>query len=217
MKCPNCRNEVKIDAKEFWDFVDKEAKKFEKMSPEMKEQMRLGSFDVYRACLDIRSPAIETHGKDTEKQVFFYENDFYVLSNFSSFAIWWKGLLFPTSEHVYHWEKFDDPRIKEKIRNALSAHEALKIAHANKNKYRKDWYDDDTDGRPVRVNTMKPILKAKAMQHEYVRRKVLETGDRELVEDSWRDDFWGWGPNKNGQNWMGRLWMELREEWKKGK
>lgn len=45
-------------------------------------------------------------------------------------------------------------------------------------------------------------------------RDLLEkmTGDRELVEDSWRDDFWGWGPNRDGQNMLGKLWMELRAE-----
>jgi predicted NAD-dependent protein-ADP-ribosyltransferase YbiA (DUF1768 family) len=61
---------------------------------------------------------------------------------------------------------------------------------------------------------MKDILRAKAKQHEYVRRKLLETGDRELIEDSWRDGFWGWGPNKDGQNMLGKLRMEIREELK---
>ncbi len=59
---------------------------------------------------------------------------------------------------------------------------------------------------------MKDILRAKVEQHEYVRRKLLETGDRELIEDSWRDDYWGWGPNKDGKNMLGRLWMEIRDE-----
>ena len=59
---------------------------------------------------------------------------------------------------------------------------------------------------------MKSILRAKADQHEYVRRKLLATGDRELIEDSWRDDFWGWGPNRDGKNMLGKLWMEVRDE-----
>jgi predicted NAD-dependent protein-ADP-ribosyltransferase YbiA (DUF1768 family) len=59
---------------------------------------------------------------------------------------------------------------------------------------------------------MHKILLAKVDQHPYVRRKLLETGARILVEDSWRDDFWGWGPNKDGQNVLGRLWMEIRSE-----
>ena len=45
-----------------------------------------------------------------------------------------------------------------------------------------------------------------------MRRKLIATGDRELIEDSWRDDFWGWGPDKDGKNILGKLWMEIREE-----
>jgi predicted NAD-dependent protein-ADP-ribosyltransferase YbiA (DUF1768 family) len=26
------------------------------------------------------------------------------------------------------------------------------------------------------------------------------------------DDFWGWGPNRDGKNMLGRLWMEIRAE-----
>ena len=59
---------------------------------------------------------------------------------------------------------------------------------------------------------MRAILKEKAQQHEYVRRKLLETGDRELIENSWRDGFWGWAPNGEGQNMLGKLWMEVRTE-----
>ena len=47
---------------------------------------------------------------------------------------------------------------------------------------------------------MKEILRKKVSQHPYVKKKLLETDDRELIEDSWRDSFWGWGPNKDGKN-----------------
>jgi ribA/ribD-fused uncharacterized protein len=65
------------------------------------------------------------------------------------------------------------------------------------------------------VNIMRNILRAKVVQHEYVRRKLLATGNRELIEDSWRDDFWGWGLNRDGQNMLGRLWMEIRADLRK--
>lgn len=52
------------------------------------------------------SETIECHGLDTPERVHFYEQDFYVLSNFSSFTLWWQGLRFDTSEAAYHWEKF---------------------------------------------------------------------------------------------------------------
>jgi N-glycosidase YbiA len=150
------------------------------------------------------------HGLDTDDMVCFYEQDFYVLSNFSAFSLMWKGYRFDTSEAAYHWEKFNGELsvqavIKESIRLAPSAHEAFKIAERNKVLRRSDWDS-------VRVDIMREILREKVNQHEYVRRKLLETGDRKLVENSWRDDFWGWGPNKDGRNQLGKLWMEIRSE-----
>ena len=156
---------------------------------------------------------METHKLDTETQVFFYEQDFYVLSNFSAFTLNWKGKRFDTSEAAYHWEKFigndyDHDWIRKSILLAPSAHEAFKLAEQYEELRRKDWND-------VRVDIMYRILKAKAEQHEYVRRKLLATGDRELIEDSWRDSFWGWGPNKDGQNMLGKLWMKVRANLKR--
>lgn len=153
------------------------------------------------------------HKLDTDHQVFFYEQDFYVLSNFSAFRVQWKGIDFDTSEHAYHWEKFRDHpdawnsvgSIAEQVRRAPSAHAAFKLAEICKPRRRPDWNE-------VKAEIMRGILKAKVDQHEYVKRKLLETGTRELVEDSWRDDFWGWGPNKNGKNMLGRIWMEIRDE-----
>lgn len=147
------------------------------------------------------------HKLDTDTHVFFYEQDFYVLSNFSAFAIHWDGYRFDTSEAAYHYEKFKStaPLIACGILSADSAHQAFKLAEQNKDKRRPDWDD-------VKVEIMHDILRAKVRQHEYVRCKLLATGDRILVEDSWRDTYWGWGPNKDGQNMLGQLWMEVRNE-----
>ena len=154
----------------------------------------------------MKSDEIEYHGLDTETQVFFYERDFYILSNFSAFRLMWGNEDFDTSEAAYQWEKFPHDRaVQDAIRCCSSAHEAFKLAEINKDKRRPDW-------DVVKVMIMKNILWAKVNQHEYVRRKLLATGNRELIEDSWRDDFWGWGPNKDGKNTLGRLWMEIREE-----
>jgi ribA/ribD-fused uncharacterized protein len=143
---------------------------------------------------------------DTDRQVFFYEQDFYVLSNFSAFTLYWDHLRFDTSEAAYHYEKFpNSPSIRAAIKNAPSAHEAYKVAERHKEFRRSDW-------DAVKVGVMRDLLRAKAEQHEYVRRKLLGTGDRELIEDSWRDSYWGWGPNRDGQNELGKLWMEVRSE-----
>lgn len=155
---------------------------------------------------------VECHGLDTPERVCFYEQDFYVLSNFSAFTLIWEGLRFDTLEAAYHWEKFRAYsfvpariEVQEAIRLAPSAHEAFKIAQEEKFRRVPDWED-------IKVYTMACLLRAKVDQHEYVRRKLLATGDRELVENSWRDDFWGWGPNGDGQNMLGKLWMDVRSE-----
>lgn len=148
------------------------------------------------------------HKLDTDTHVFFYEQDFYVLSNFSAFKVRWNEVEFMTSEHAYHYAKFllpDLGPLRSEIMGAKSAHDAFKIAEANKASVRPDWLTS-------RVDVMRDILRAKVAQHEYVRRKLLATGDRELVEDSWRDSFWGWGPNRDGLNMLGKLWMEIRAE-----
>lgn len=143
---------------------------------------------------------------DTDEQVFFYEQEFYVLSNFSAFRLKWRGLDFDTSEAAYHWEKFPyDWDVRRAVREARSAHDAFKLAELYRKRRRPDWED-------VKIDIMRDILRAKAEQHEYVRRKLLETGDRELIEDSWRDSFWGWGANRDGKNMLGTLWMEVRAE-----
>lgn len=149
---------------------------------------------------------IECHRLDNQTQVFFYENQFYPLSNFSAFCLDWAGHRFMTSEAAYHWEKFNAyPEIQRQILEAPSAHETLQIARRNRDKVRPDW-------EQIKARVMRGIISQKAAQHEYVRRQLLLTGDRELIEDSWRDDFWGWGPDKDGQNTLGKLWMEIRAE-----
>ena len=149
-----------------------------------------------------------THGLDTETEVFFYEQEFYCLSNFSSFRVIYCAVDFDTAEHAYHWCRFLGPGrgvARDAVLMARSAHEALQLARHFAASERPDW-------STARVPVMREILRAKTEQHEYVRRKLLETGDRRLVENSWRDDFWGWGPRRDGLNVLGRLWAELRAE-----
>ena len=169
--------------------------------------------DIAKQWFPIMEKAMNRLTLDTDKQVFFYEQDHYYLSNFSAFTLVWKNRTFPTVEHAYHWEKFqncidflDGRYIADQIAQAPSAHVAFKWAQDNK----QFLAGSDWDQR--KVSNMRDMLRAKVSQHEYPRRKLLETGDREIVENSWRDDYWGWGPNRDGQNMLGKLWMEVREE-----
>ncbi len=147
------------------------------------------------------------HGLDDDRRVCFYEQDYYCLSSFSAFSILWSGKRFDTLEHLYHYLKFDPhhPEACRAIHEAPSAHAAFRLSRELQGLKRADW-----DG--IKIGVMRRLIRTKVDQHEYVRRKLLDTGDRVLVENSWRDGFWGWGPDERGQNVLGELWMELRAE-----
>ncbi len=144
---------------------------------------------------------------ESSEAIGFYERRFFCFSNFSSFAVEWMGRLWQTSEHAYQAAKFmhNHPEIAEEIFYARSAYESKKIAEKYREYVRSDW-----DAKKVKV--MEEICRLKLEQHPYVKRKLLQTGDRPMVEDSPVDSFWGWGPDKKGRNELGKVWMKLREE-----
>lgn len=137
----------------------------------------------------------------------FYNREFFCLDNFSSFAVVYKGIKYPTVEHAYQSLKFANtaPKIANEIANSFSAYEAQKIAHANIEKQNPYWDD-------IKVGIMEDLLRLKLDQNAYVKTKLLQTKDYLICEDSPKDDFWGIGPNRDGQNQLGKLWMKLREE-----
>ena len=139
----------------------------------------------------------------------FYPREFYCLDNFSSFKVEYEGYLYSSLEEAYQSLGFvsSAPEIAEKIKRSHSAHEAQKIAYDNKDKRQSNWDE-------VKLDVMEKLLRAKINQNPYVKKKLLETKDYIIVEDSPKDSFWGWGSDRNGQNNLGKLWMKLRDELK---
>lgn len=138
--------------------------------------------------------------------IHFYEIRCYWLSNFSSFGVTYEGFDYATSEHAYHAAKFGKFTMEfDRISKAPSAHEAMLLARKFKASQRADWDE-------VKRGIMKMICSLKLAQHEYIQRKLKATGTRPLVEVSPIDAYWGWGPNKDGRNELGKIWMELRDE-----
>lgn len=61
---------------------------------------------------------------------------------------------------------------------------------------------------------MYQINKAKYLQNRYLRNKLINTGDAYLKEtNTWNDTFWGIS-NGIGQNHLGKILMQIREEMK---
>jgi ribA/ribD-fused uncharacterized protein len=148
-------------------------------------------------------------GSEKKDYIGFHTRKFYPFSNFASFSVRWREREWMTSEHAYQAAKFldDYPDIAAEIHQARSAYEAKKIARENKHKVPDSFYDDN-------LEIMRDICRAKLNQHEYIQKKLLQTKGKKLVEDSPDDDFWGWGPDKDGKNMLGKIWMELRDDLK---
>ncbi len=140
--------------------------------------------------------------------VLFCEGRYYFLSNFSSFSVYWRKNLWMTSEHAYQAAKFTNKKLIRLIRNARSAYDAKKLARANQNVIRANWNE-------IKLGIMEEILRAKLNQYPHIARKLLETGNADIIEDSPKDAFWGRGPDHRGENHLGKIWMKLRDELKR--
>lgn len=96
---------------------------------------------------------------------------------------------YPTAEHFMMAEKarmFGDTEIREQIRGASGPGQAKKLGRAVRG-FREDLWAEARLDIVVRGNI------AKFSQHEPLKRYLLATGDRVLVEASPADRIWGIG------------------------
>jgi len=135
----------------------------------------------------------------------YYETSNFVFSNFSPHTIFYKGVEYPTVEHAYHSEKFDDEKIKEEIKNAKSPLIALELAKKYKLQRKKNW-------NKIKIKVLLELVKEKVNQHDEVKNALLATGVEEIVEDNPNDSFWGVGRDGKGENQMGKILMRIRKE-----
>jgi ribA/ribD-fused uncharacterized protein len=127
------------------------------------------------------------------------------LSNFYAAPTGYEGIIYPTSEHAFQAAKTVDPAQREEIRKLKTPGEAKRYAsRSGPLTLRPGW-----DG--MRVNVMRIVLRSK-FADDRLREQLLATGDAALVEgNTWGDVFWG-QVDGVGENWLGRLLMELRAE-----
>lgn len=134
----------------------------------------------------------------------FYNHDSEVLNNFSPHPVFIFDRQFATAEHAYQYAKHMDttPEVAEQVATAKTPMETKHIANHpdNKPKRNPNWESD-------KVEVMRQVLIAKLDQNEEVRQFLISSGQSQLAEDSPTDMFWG----VEGENVLGKLWMEIRE------
>ena len=134
--------------------------------------------------------------------------------NMSPFPVVWKDKEFRTTEALFQSMRFDDESIIEEIRAEKSPMGAKFIAKT---------HEDEMVVVPRSVkdlDNMRVCLRLKLGQHPHLVEELLKTGSEQIVEDCTNRQkgsglFWGaalidgkW----TGENWLGLLWMEVRQE-----
>lgn len=131
-----------------------------------------------------------------------FRGDFGFLSNFHEASIWVDGERYASVEHAYQAAKATDLATKKMIREAKTPGIAKRLGYAVQ--LPADW---DTQ----KVQVMRRLVTEK-FQNPLLRSMLLATEDATLVEgNTWSDYFWGVCRGK-GQNWLGKILMEVRDE-----
>lgn len=131
-----------------------------------------------------------------------FDDEYRWLSNFWPSKVMLDGEEYPTVEHAYQAAKSLKTEEREQVRKAYTPGFAKKIGQQIK--LRNDWNE-------VKLEIMLSLLREKFKDKE-LRKALLNTGRKELIEgNAWQDTFWG-VCNGKGLNHLGKLLMQVREE-----
>lgn len=142
--------------------------------------------------------------------IFFYKvgDPYGCFSNFSPHCVHLLGYEWPTSEHFYQAQKYygtDNQSLCTQIRQSSTPEAAAALGRSTPTPLRPNWDQ-------IKTQIMYDAVKEKFSRHSDIRAILLSTGDELIVEDSPTDAYWGCGPDGNGQNQLGKILMQVRQE-----
>jgi len=140
------------------------------------------------------------------------------LGSMSPYPIEHGGHVYRTAEALFQVTRFEDERIRKLIRDERSPMGAKMVAKKHVDRMIVERQS------PKDIINMYLVLGLKLAQHPGLKPMLLETGDALLIEDcSARPHgsglFWGMARTSDGwqgKNWLGKLWMELRDHERSG-
>lgn len=120
------------------------------------------------------------------------------------------GYTYP--DHVLkNWWAYLPVEFLETLR-ADTPDDAKKVARKYEKKVNGNWHKLIYGKFTLKEKIMYELVKDKFTQIPMLRYLLVATGDAILVESSPYDKFWGIGPNRNGENMLGRILMKVRRE-----
>ena len=140
------------------------------------------------------------------EEIRFYKEfgEFGYLATYSNYGFFKDGVFWKTSEHYYQAQKFMDSDTKIRIQNAETPKIASTIGRDRKLNLRSDWEE-------VKQDVMFDAVYYKFKQNKDILQKLLNTGDAKIIEATVKENYWGCGPNNDGQNNYGKILVKVRE------
>lgn len=137
-----------------------------------------------------------------ETGIFGFFNEYRFLSNFHVCEIIYEGISYPSSEAAYMSAKSTDLDVK-KVFTTLEPWKARKAGQLIE--LRADW-------EKIKNQVMFDVNLDKYTRHEDLKKLLLATGNKYLEETNWwNDKYWG-VCNGEGQNWLGKTLMKVRDQ-----
>lgn len=144
--------------------------------------------------------------KIKRRKISRFDGDHAFLSNFweePNTPIAMNGCEYATLEHAYQASKTREPVERRWIRLCPTPARAKEMGKTVR--LRPDW-------NAVKVEVMRGLLAEKFKEGSRLADRLLATGGALLEEGNWWGDrFWG-TCNGAGENWLGRLLMERRDQ-----
>jgi ribA/ribD-fused uncharacterized protein len=135
------------------------------------------------------------------------------LGNMAAYPVVHNGKQYRTTEALFQALRFDDEEVIEAIRAERSPMVAKFVAKRHRAKMVVEPLGTQD------LDNMRLCLWLKLEQHPDLLEMLLATGDEMIVEDCSKLQkgaglFWGAASvdgEWRGENWLGKLWMEIRE------
>lgn len=162
------------------------------------------------------------------------KGDYRAFSNFYTAPIMYNGRRYATNEHLYQASKYTDLSVQEMIRTASSPSKAKLIARfspvlgelrtklnereqSQLEEFRQRGVSVRPDWHNISLNVMLYCLYLKFSQHPGLAQLLISTGNATIIESNSYDKFWAQDQSGVGENWLGRLLMQVRTELQAGR
>lgn len=135
-----------------------------------------------------------------------FRGEYRFLSNFHVVPVRYKKQVWPTSEHAFQAAKSTCEINAQHIKDAATPGQAKRRGRTlHPELMRKDWDE-------VKRDIMYDIVRRKFRQNPELMKLLKATAPRQIIEgNTWGDTFWG-VCNGKGENNLGKILMEIRDE-----